>query len=66
MESKIRTDLDQMKNKNLVLNICHLYPDLMDTYGDKGNIITLQKRCQWRNIQVAVSSCSIGDKLPEA
>ena len=38
----------------------------MDTYGDKGNIITLQKRCQWRNIQVAVSSCSIGDKLPEA
>jgi len=48
------------------LRICHLYPDLMDTYGDKGNIIAIQKRCQWRNIQAHFESCSIGDKLPIA
>lgn len=49
--------------KQLTLNICHLYPDLMDTYGDKGNIITLQKRCQWRGIQTSLTAISIGDKL---
>jgi CobQ-like glutamine amidotransferase family enzyme len=29
-----------------------LYPDLMSTYGDRGNIICLTKRCQWRDIDV--------------
>lgn len=47
----------------MTLNICHLYPDLMDTYGDKGNIITLQKRCQWRGIKTTLTHISIGDKL---
>lgn len=45
------------------LNICHLYPDLMDTYGDTGNIITLQKRCRWRGIEVSVDKISVGDPL---
>ena len=31
-----------------------LYPDLMSTYGDRGNIIVLSKRCQWRGIAVKV------------
>jgi len=47
----------------ITLNICHLYPDLMDTYGDKGNIITIIKRCQWRGIETTVSSISINDRL---
>ncbi len=45
------------------LSICHLYPDLMNTYGDYGNIITLVKRCQWRGIDATVSNISIGDSL---
>ena len=32
-----------------------LYPDLMSTYGDRGNIIVLQKRCEWRKIGVTIS-----------
>ncbi|OGY29371.1 MAG: glutamine amidotransferase [Candidatus Woykebacteria bacterium RIFCSPHIGHO2_12_FULL_45_10] len=32
------------------LTIGWLYPKQMSTYGDRGNILTLQKRCQWRNI----------------
>ncbi|OGD86307.1 glutamine amidotransferase [Candidatus Curtissbacteria bacterium RIFCSPHIGHO2_01_FULL_41_11] len=47
----------------LSLNICHLYSDLMDTYGDKGNITALTKRCQWRDIDISVTSISVGDKL---
>jgi len=36
------------------LRIAWLYPDLMSTYGDRGNIICLEKRCQWRAIEVEV------------
>ncbi|PSF33176.1 cobalamin biosynthesis protein CobQ [Aphanothece hegewaldii CCALA 016] len=36
------------------LNIGWLYPTLMSTYGDRGNVITLQRRCQWRNIPVKI------------
>lgn len=43
------------------INICHLYPDLLNLYGDRGNIITLSKRCQWRDIEVNVKSISIND-----
>jgi CobQ-like glutamine amidotransferase family enzyme len=38
-----------IKNSTL-LNIGWLYPDLMSTYGDRGNIIALTKRCEWRGI----------------
>ncbi|MDO8660092.1 MAG: hypothetical protein Q7K54_05885 [Candidatus Parcubacteria bacterium] len=33
------------------LTIGWLYPELMSTYGDRGNIIVLQKRCEWRGIK---------------
>ena len=36
------------------LTIGHLYPDLMNLYGDRGNVICLVHRCQWRDIEVAV------------
>lgn len=49
--------------QTVTLNICHLYPDLMDTYGDKGNITTLVKRCQWRGIKTTVNHITVGDKL---
>lgn len=39
---------------NFKLRICWLYPELMSTYGDRGNIFCLQKRCQWRKIGVAI------------
>lgn len=32
------------------LSIAWLYPELMSTYGDRGNIIVLQKICEWNNI----------------
>lgn len=39
---------------NLELNIGWLYPTLMSTYGDRGNVICLQRRCQWRNLSVKI------------
>lgn len=36
------------------LTIGWLYPELMSTYGDRGNIFVLTKRCEWRKIQVTV------------
>lgn len=43
------------------LTICHLYPDLMNIYGDRGNIIALSKRCQWRGIDIKVIPVSLND-----
>jgi CobQ-like glutamine amidotransferase family enzyme len=36
------------------LRIAHLYADEMNIYGDRGNILTLQKRAQWREIPVEI------------
>lgn len=36
------------------LAIGWLYPTLMSTYGDRGNVICLQRRCQWRGIEVEI------------
>lgn len=43
------------------INICHLYPDLLNLYGDKGNVITLKKRCEWRGIRAEIFNISIDD-----
>ncbi len=42
------------------LTIGWLYPELMSTYGDRGNIIVLQKRCEWRGIKTEVKSLDVG------
>jgi CobQ-like glutamine amidotransferase family enzyme len=36
------------------LSIAWLYPDLMSTYGDRGNVIVLEKRCLWREVRVTI------------
>lgn len=48
------------------IRIYHMYPDAMNLYGDLGNIITLVKRCQWRNIEVEVVPVKVGDKVDMA
>jgi CobQ-like glutamine amidotransferase family enzyme len=45
------------------LRLVHLYPDLMSVYGDRGNIITLVRRAQWRGFDVEVRDLSLGDRL---
>jgi CobQ-like glutamine amidotransferase family enzyme len=45
------------------LVLLHLYPDLMNVYGDRGNIITLERRCAWRGIELEVHSSSLGESF---
>lgn len=47
------------------VRIAHMYPKLLNIYGDNGNILTLIKRCEWRNIKVTVDEINVGDKLSE-
>jgi CobQ-like glutamine amidotransferase family enzyme len=47
-----------------VLHLIHLYPGLLNLYGDRGNIITLQKRCAWRGIELRVHEIGLGDSFP--
>lgn len=48
------------------LKICHLYPDILNLYGDRGNIICMEKRLSWRGIDVVCAGVSIGEPLNAA
>jgi len=43
------------------LNICHLYPDVMSLYGDRGNVMCMKKRLEWRGITANVDEVPIGE-----
>lgn len=45
------------------LNICHLYPDLLNVYGDLGNILILKYRAEKRGITVNIHNISMGDEF---
>src|SRR6202034_2948996 len=45
------------------LRVCALYPDLMNIYADRGNLLLLERRCDWRGIGFVLSSSAIGDEL---
>ena len=50
-----------------VLRVCALYPDLMNIYADRGNILLLRRRCAWRGIDLEVTGVGIGESLdPDA
>lgn len=48
---------------HLALRIAHLYPEHMNIYGDRGNIITLEQRCRWRGIDATVVAVRAGDAV---
>ena len=52
-----------MEEKNLKISIAHLYPKLLNLYGDIGNIITLKKRCEWRGITVEFEEINMSDPI---
>jgi CobQ-like glutamine amidotransferase family enzyme len=45
------------------LRVCALYPDLMNIYADRGNLIVLERRCSWRGIGFQLSSSGLGELL---
>jgi CobQ-like glutamine amidotransferase family enzyme len=49
------------------LRICALYPDVMNIYADRGNLLMLERRCAWRGIGFSLARAGFGDELdPDA
>ena len=49
------------------LRVCALYPDLMNIYADRGNLLLLERRCAWRGIGFEVRAAGLGDGIdPDA
>jgi len=46
------------------LVIAHLYADLLRTYGDRGNVLALARRAEWRGFRVDVCEVGRGETLP--
>ncbi|MGH2501323.1 MAG: type 1 glutamine amidotransferase, partial [Ktedonobacterales bacterium] len=44
----------------------HLYPDQLNVYGDRGNIIVLRQRLGWRGVRLRVVPLDLGDPLDPA
>lgn len=47
------------------LHLVHLYPLLLNLYGDRGNISTLVQRCRWRDIELQVHEVGLGEDFPD-
>ncbi len=43
--------------------MCALYPDLMNIYADRGNLLLLERRCRWRGFEFTLSASGLGDAL---
>ena len=48
------------------LRVLALYPDLMNIYADRGNLLMLQRRCEWRGIGFEVTAAGLGDAIDPA
>ena len=48
------------------LRLAHLYPDVMNIYGDRGNVIALRFRCEARGITLALTEVNTGDAFDPA
>jgi CobQ-like glutamine amidotransferase family enzyme len=47
--------------------VCALYPDLMNIYADRGNLLFLQRRCEWRGIEFTLSGADLDEAVdPDA
>lgn len=49
--------------RRIKLTIHHLYADMMNLYGDRGNVISIKKRCEWRGIPVEVVDLGLGERV---
>jgi CobQ-like glutamine amidotransferase family enzyme len=55
-----------MPERPETLRVCALYPDLMNIYADRGNLLLLERRCAWRGIAFSLSGVGLGERLDPA
>jgi CobQ-like glutamine amidotransferase family enzyme len=46
-----------------MLRVCAMYPDLMNIYADRGNLLLLKRRCEWRGIGFSLTATGLGEPL---
>jgi lipid II isoglutaminyl synthase (glutamine-hydrolysing) len=49
----------------VTLRVCALYPDLMNIYADRGNLLMLERRCEWRGIEFRLHPSGLGEPLAD-
>jgi CobQ-like glutamine amidotransferase family enzyme len=49
----------------MTLRVCALYPELMNIYADRGNLLMLERRCAWRDLGFALTAATLGDPLAD-
>jgi lipid II isoglutaminyl synthase (glutamine-hydrolysing) len=47
----------------MILRACAIYPDLMNIYADRGNLLMLERRCAWRGIEWRLHESTLGAAL---
>jgi CobQ-like glutamine amidotransferase family enzyme len=47
------------------LRVVALYPEQMNIYADRGNILFLRRRCEWRGIRFSYSASGLGEPLDQ-
>ncbi len=45
----------------MTIRICHLYPTLLSVAGDRGNLFSIQRRCEWRGFATEVAEAGVGE-----
>jgi lipid II isoglutaminyl synthase (glutamine-hydrolysing) len=55
--------LRSSRGSTATLRVCALYPDLMNIYADRGNLLLLERRCRWRGIDFSVTASGLGERL---
>ena len=45
------------------LRVCALYPDLLNIYADRGNLLLLRRRCAWRGIGFELTPAGLRDEI---
>lgn len=53
-----------MSAANPSVKLCHLYPDHMNIYADRGNIAVFQRRLEWRGLSLEIAEIGLGDPIP--
>ncbi len=58
---------ERERGEGATLVLGHLYPEQLNVYGDRGNILTLTQRCAWRGIRLEVTALELGAPIqPDA
>lgn len=45
------------------LRVCALYPELMNIYADRGNLLMLERRCRWRGLEFSLTGVTLREEL---